>query len=141
MILNAYVIYNLNIDKLMSWLLFQMAIIESLAEEWLGLRNQNDVIGTGGDGPPHRKHSFGVEKLEGAKVCSGQNNHEGKRRRSKTVCVNFKLGSHLDCLPKHRYPLQCLNVSTSILTCKYVYKLFYGIFLTIHYFIIISFIN
>lgn len=106
MILNSYVIYKLNTDRPMDRLQFQVAVIEALAEEWLSVKNAGVNLGGGGDGPVNKK-GFGVEQLEGGKekicsVCSGKNNPEGKRRRSRTVCVNCKAGCHVGCLPQHK---------------------------------------
>lgn len=109
MILSAFVLYKINTNKPLSRLHFEISIDEALAEEWLEFCNGADDIGGGGDGPTQPMKSFGVEKLEGAKekncsVCSGVNDLEGRRRRSKTICVKCKLGCHLDCLPDHRCP-------------------------------------
>jgi hypothetical protein len=106
MVLNAYVLYKLNTDRPLSRLHFQISIIENLAHEWLLSKVPVADVRGGGDGfSPNRK--FGVEKLEGTKesnccVCSGKNNPEGKRRRSKTICINCRRGCHLDCLPRHK---------------------------------------
>lgn len=106
MMLNAYVLYKLNTDRPVDRLQFQIAVIDELAEEWLSVKNAGVNLGGGGDGPINKK-GFGVERLDGAKekicsVCSGKNDPEGKRRRSKTVCVNCKAGCHVACLPRHK---------------------------------------
>ncbi|KAG8276049.1 hypothetical protein J6590_073203 [Homalodisca vitripennis] len=57
----------------------------------------------GGDGP---SANFGLRKLPEKKetlcrMCSGDNHPEGKKRRSRTVCVKCGQGVHAECLVKH----------------------------------------
>ncbi|KAG8337812.1 hypothetical protein J6590_015480 [Homalodisca vitripennis] len=65
-----------------------------------------NIAGGGGDASRPATPSFGLKRLEEGKekicsVCSGKNNPEGKRKRSRTVCVKCTRGCHLDCLPRH----------------------------------------
>lgn len=97
MMLNAYVLYELNSVTPMSRYDFMVEVIDALAAEELTGRNRG-----GGDAPGG---GYGLEKLPAGKqkncsVCSGKNNPEGKRKRSSTVC-NCKLVVHPECYHTH----------------------------------------
>lgn len=100
MVLNAYVLYKINTQKPMCRYDFMVDIVEELAADKITGRAD---AGTGGDGPGGK---FGLEKLPDTKqkdcsVCSGKNNPEGKRKRSRLQCTNCKVGVHPECLVKH----------------------------------------
>ncbi|KAG8294198.1 hypothetical protein J6590_108135 [Homalodisca vitripennis] len=107
MILNSYVLYKLNKDKPQPRVKYYISVIESLAEEWLAEKTPAYENGDGG-GPSKKLH--GVERIEGGKEkrcceCSGKKNADGKRKRSRTVCVRCGRGLHMNCLPSHKCKL------------------------------------
>lgn len=99
MLLNAYILYTLNCnEKQMSRLAFNCHVVDSLAEEWLLLKNIPAHLG-GGDVSPR----FGMRKLpenkeKNCSVCSTKE----KRKRSRMCCSQCTKGIHPECFNKHK---------------------------------------
>uniref|UniRef100_A0A1B6HM41 PiggyBac transposable element-derived protein domain-containing protein n=1 Tax=Homalodisca liturata TaxID=320908 RepID=A0A1B6HM41_9HEMI len=104
MVLNAYVLYKLNTTQgQLKRAAFRKEVIGDLSSEWLASKQIPQNLRGGGDGP---SVGFGLRKLPEKKeklcrTCSGDNHPEGKKRRSRTVCVRCGLGVHAECLGKH----------------------------------------
>lgn len=103
MMLNAYILYKLNTtENKLSRLDFTSSVVDDLAQAWLLRRTTDADVGGAGDG----QRSYGLSKIPDGKekscnVCSGRNNPEGKRRRSRTMCNSCRAGVHAECYMNH----------------------------------------
>lgn len=101
MVLNAYVLYKLNTPQnKLSRLDFISSVIEDLSLPWLQRRSVD--IGGAGNGPRRPGLSkFPEGKEKSCNVCSGRNDPQGRRRRTRTMCNNCHRGVHPECYTNH----------------------------------------
>lgn len=104
MMLNAFILHKLNTtESRITRAEFMKHVIRDLATEWLATKNVQQNPQGGGDATTAR---YGLRKLPEKKEklcreCSGVNHPEGKKRRSRTVCIKCGNGVHAECLVKH----------------------------------------
>lgn len=90
----------------MSRVKFYVSVVESLSDEWLTEKYNVAEEGGAGDAP-NKNLKTGVKMVEDRKEkrcceCSGKKNPQGKRKRSRTECVQCERGLHLNCLLTHK---------------------------------------
>lgn len=98
MVLNSYILYKENHrgpGKLKTRYNYTVCIIESLGEEWLGIKDNS------GEDQPRGERK--LRKLPDKKesqciVCSTKE----RRRRARTVCARCNRGLHGECFPNHK---------------------------------------